>query len=75
MANLSSASNPIETKTPKKSFYFSEILMLKSIIILLVLTFFLLNKMQVSNKEVKQLKRAIVSRQMAINSNNLLSIK
>jgi len=75
MANLSSALNPIETKTPKKSFYFSEILMLKSIIILLVLTFFLLNKMQASNKEVKQLKRAIVSRQMAINSNNLLSIK
>ncbi|MFM6983712.1 MAG: hypothetical protein ACKOXF_06240 [Chitinophagaceae bacterium] len=35
----------------KKGFYFTEILMLKSIIALLILTFFLLNEMQASNHE------------------------
>jgi hypothetical protein len=75
MTNLSVALNPVESKSIKKSFYISEILMLKSIIVLLVLTFFLLNEMQASNKEVKQLKRAVVARQMENTSNDLLSIK
>jgi uncharacterized membrane protein YvbJ len=75
MTNLSVALNPVESNSIKKSFYISEILMLKSIIVLLVLTFFLLNEMQASNKEVKQLKRAVVARQMENTSNDLLSIK
>jgi hypothetical protein len=75
MTNLSVALNPVESKSIKKRFYISEILMLKSIIVLLVLTFFLLNEMQASNKEVKQLKRAVVARQMENTSNDLLSIK
>ncbi|MBL7838010.1 MAG: hypothetical protein JNM67_10870 [Bacteroidetes bacterium] len=44
-----------QSKPAKKSFYFTEILMLKSIIALLILTFFLLNEMQASNHEIKQL--------------------
>ncbi len=75
MTNLSAALNPIESKSSKKKFYISEILMLKSIIALLVLTFFLLNEMQASNREVKQLKRDLVSRQIEINNNSLLSVK
>jgi hypothetical protein len=75
MTNLSVALNPLQSNSIKKSFYISEILMLKSIIVLLVLTFFLLNEMQASNKEVKQLKRAAVARQMENTSNDLLSIK
>ncbi|MCC6818990.1 MAG: hypothetical protein IT245_08875 [Bacteroidia bacterium] len=43
-------------KKSKKSFYLTEILMLKSIIVLLILTFFLLNEMQASNHEIKPLK-------------------
>lgn len=42
----------LKTKS-KKGFYFTEILMLKSIIALLILTFFLLNEMQASNHESK----------------------
>jgi hypothetical protein len=49
--------------------------MLKSIIALLVLTFFLLNELQASNKEVKKLKSDMVSRTSETNNNNLLSIK
>lgn len=45
-----------KSKGSKKGFYFTEILMLKSIIVLLVLTFFLLNEMQASNHEINNLK-------------------
>jgi len=39
--------NPtIDFKPRKRTFYITEILMLKSIVILLVLTFFLLNELQ-----------------------------
>jgi hypothetical protein len=39
--------NPaIDLKPKKRTFYITEILMLKSIVILLVLTFFLLNELQ-----------------------------
>ncbi len=75
MTNLSAALSPIESKSSKKKFYITEIMMLKSIIALLVLTFFLLNEMQASNKEVKQLKRDLVSREIEINNNSLLSVK
>ena len=56
MTNLRDALNPIEPIDSKKKFYISEIMMLKSIIALLVLTFLLLNEMQASNKEVRHLK-------------------
>jgi hypothetical protein len=49
--------------------------MLKSIIALLVLTFLLLNEMQASNKEVRHLKRYLVSRPIEIKNINLLSVK
>ena len=75
MAKLSDALSPIELKSSKKKFYISEIIMLKSIIALLVLTFFLLNELQASNKEVKKLKSDMVSRTTETNNNNLLSIK
>ena len=75
MDKLSNALNPIEPKSAKKKFYISEIIMLKSIIALLVLTFFLLNELQASSKEVKKLKSDLVSRATEINNNNLLSIK
>lgn len=50
------ASSTQNAKSAKKGFYFTEILMLKSIIALLILTFFLLNEMQASNHEIKPLK-------------------
>lgn len=74
MTNLSAALNPVESRHAKKKFYVSEILMLKSIIALLVLTFFLLNEMQASNKELRHLKRSIVERQMETNPDNCLSV-
>jgi quinol-cytochrome oxidoreductase complex cytochrome b subunit len=43
-------------RTSKKGFYFTEILMLKSIIALLILTFFLLNEMQATNHESNTMK-------------------
>ena len=75
MTNLSEALNPMAPKSSKKKFYISEILMLKSIIVLLVLTFFLLNELQASNKEVMQLKCGKVSRQIEINKHNLFIVK
>lgn len=50
------ASTTQNAKRAKKGFYFTEILMLKSIIALLILTFFLLNEMQASTHEIKPLK-------------------
>lgn len=38
-----------DTKPVKKGFYITEILMLKSIIVLLILTFFLLNELEASS--------------------------
>jgi hypothetical protein len=75
MAKLSETLSPIESKSSKKKFYISEIIMLKSIIALLVLTFFLLNELQASNKEVKKLKSDMVSLTSETNNNNLLNIK
>jgi hypothetical protein len=75
MTKLSDALNPMESSSSKKKFYISEIIMLKSIIALLVLTFFLLTEMQASNKEVKKLKSDLVSRITEVNNNNLLSVK
>jgi len=75
MTNLRDALNPIEPIDSKKKFYISEIMMLKSIIALLVLTFLLLNEMQASNKEVRHLKRYLVSRPIEIKNINLLSVK
>jgi hypothetical protein len=75
MTNLSDALNPIEPIDSKKIFYISEIMMLKSIIALLVLTFLLLNEMQASNKQVRQLKSDLVSRSIEIKNINLLSVK
>jgi len=48
--------NPELKVKQKRGFHFTEILMLKSIIVLLILTFFLLNEMQASNHEINQLK-------------------
>lgn len=56
MNNLTAQPQNTKGKSAKKGFYFTEILMLKSIIVLLILTFFLLNEMQASNHEIKQLK-------------------
>jgi hypothetical protein len=75
MTNLRDALNPIEPIDSKKKFYISEIMMLKSIIALLVLTFLLLNEMQASNKEVRHLKSDLVSRPIEIKNINLLSVK
>ncbi len=53
---MNTAASTTNTKPAKRSYYFTEILMLKSIIALLILTFFLLNEMQASNHEIKQMK-------------------
>lgn len=43
----------------KKKFYLTELLMLKSIIVLLVLTFFLLNEMQAANTNIQKIEKEI----------------
>ncbi len=46
MAHQNEQNTSINLKPKKRTFYITEILMLKSIVILLVLTFFLLNELQ-----------------------------
>lgn len=75
MTNLSAALNPEESRSSKKNFYLTEILMLKSIIALLVLTFFLLSEMQASTKEVKQLKRDHVNQEVNTQNSDLVNSK
>jgi hypothetical protein len=43
----------------KKKFYLTELLMLKSIIVLLVLTFFLLNEMQAANTNIQKIEKKL----------------
>ena len=48
--NNSISNQQLQDKKPaKKGFYITEILMLKSIIVLLILTFFLLNELEASS--------------------------
>lgn len=56
----------------KKNFYITEILMLKSIVVLLVLTFFLLNEMQASNRETNQLRDDIFNKKTEMESDIVL---
>lgn len=66
------AQNPaLNVKSAKKSFYVTEILMLKSIIVLLILTFFLLNEMQASNHEINSLKNDIMYKSIDISSEEM----
>ncbi len=66
------AQNPaLNVKSAKKSFYVTEILMLKSIIVLLILTFFLLNEMQASNHEINSLKNDIMYKSVDISSEEI----
>jgi hypothetical protein len=48
MIHQNNHSQALDLKDRKRTYYITEILMLKSIIILLVLTFFLINEMQTS---------------------------
>lgn len=56
MTKLEANNQTLNLKSSKKSYYVTEILMLKSIIVLLILTFFLLNEMQASTFESNSLK-------------------
>lgn len=72
MAQLNSNNPAFNAKSGKKGFYFTEILMLKSIVVLLILTFFLLNEMQASNYENNSLRNDISSKQMNQDNDELL---
>lgn len=70
--NKVNAQNPaLNVKSAKKSFYVTEILMLKSIIVLLILTFFLLNEMQASNHEINSLKNDIMYKTIDVSSEEI----
>jgi|GEM_PF-4729308 hypothetical protein len=68
MTKLNAQNQVLNMKNVKRSYYVTEILMLKSIIILLVLTFFLLNEMQASSHEVKTLKNEIMYKTIDLSS-------
>lgn len=60
----------LQTELPKapkarKNFYITEILMLKSIIVLLVVTFFLLNEMQAANDDIYKLNEELKKSELA----------
>lgn len=72
MTKIAAPAQTLQHKKGRKSFYVTEILMLKSIIVLLILTFFLLNEMQAANYEIRSLKKEIQNKKIEMESPSLV---